>query len=332
MSRMDLGIRRLFSMRTLLASTLLFAVFFLQSAPVAEAGFGITPPYVQNSRLTRGTVYEQKITLVRSDPNVDLKTEITMNIPGIESWFSIDRGNEFILPAGTTQMPIIVTVRVPEDAEYKKYKGAIRIRTSAAGIPEGGGVSIALGAQVDVDIEVVDKILDFDVRRIKIADLEEGRRKWGLFFPAKIRFFMTVENTGNEDFGPTKVQFDIYDSEMETLLETTKNTNSIEKIDPFAIKEVLAELPTRLPAGRYTAKYTIYKNDDVAQQSQVNLSISTLGSVPGYEGYALAGLALVDKLKVAVVLGGPILLMMLLVAVLTLRRKKHRRSRHRAAA
>ncbi|MBP9669520.1 MAG: hypothetical protein KBE09_04500, partial [Candidatus Pacebacteria bacterium] len=127
-------------------------------------------------------------------------------------------------------------------------------------------------------------------------------------------------------------QFDIYDSEMETLLETTKNTNSIEKIDPFAIKEVLAELPTRLPAGRYTAKYTIYKNDDVAQQSQVNLSISTLGSVPGYEGYALAGLALVDKLKVAVVLGGPILLMMLLVAVLTLRRKKHRRSRHRAAA
>ena len=281
MSRMDLGIRRLFSVRTPSVILLLVAIFFLQQAPLVEAGFGITPPYVQNSRLTRGTVYEQKITLVRSDPNTDLKTEITMNIPGIESWFSIDRGNEFILPAGTTQMPIIVTVRVPDDAEYKKYKGAIRIRTSAAGIPEGGGVSIALGAQVDVDIEVVDKILDFDVRRIKIADMEEGRRKWGLFFPAKIKFFMTIENTGNEQWGPTKVVFDIYDSEMETLLESTKNTNKIEKIDPFAIKEVLAELPTRLPAGRYTAKYTIYKNDEVAQQSQVNLSVSTLGSVPG---------------------------------------------------
>lgn len=327
---MDLGFRRLFSMRARLATAFIIAAFFLQYAPVAHAGFGITPPYVQNSRLTRGTVYEQKITLVRSDPNEDLKTEITMNIPGIESWFSIDRGNEFILPAGTTQMPIIVTVRVPEDAEYKKYKGAIRIRTSSANAPVGGGVSIALGAQVDVDIEVVDKILDFDVRRVKIADLEEGRRKWGLFFPAKIRFFMTIENTGNEPFGPTKVLFDIYDSEMETLLESTENTNKIEKIDPFAIKEVLAELPTRLPAGRYTAKYTIYKNDDVAQQSQVNLSVGTLGSVPGYEGYALAGLALADKLKVAVVLGLPILLMTILVVILSMRRKRHRR-RSRAA-
>jgi hypothetical protein len=292
------------------------------------AGFGITPPYVNNSRLTRGSTFEQKITLVRSDPTEDLKAQITMNIPGIESWFSIDRGNEFILPAGQTQVPIIVKVTVPEDAAYKQYKGAIRIRTSAANTaPAGGGVSIALGAQIDVDVEVVDKILDFNVRRIRIADLEEGRRKLGLFFPGKIRFFMTIENTGNEEYGPTKVTFDIYDSNMETLLEQVENTNAIGRVAPFATKEVIAELPTRLPAGRYIAKYTIYKGEEIAQQNEINLSVATLGAVPGYSGYGFWGLSIADKLKVVVVLGTPLLLLVIIMTVLARRRRRRTRVR-----
>ena len=316
---------RFFAVRAGLLLLLLsvFLISFFSSSGIAFAGFGITPPYVDNHRLTRGTVYEQKITLVRSDPSDDLKTQITMNIPGVESWFSIDRGSEFILPKGTTQIPIIVRVTVPDDAEYKAYKGAIRIRTSSANTgAEGSGVSIALGAQVDVSIEVVDKIYDLEVRKIRLIDLEEGRWKWGLFFPAKIRFFMTIENTGNTDFGPTKVHFDIYDSEMETLLESTDNTNSIEKITPFSIKEVIAELPTRLPAGRYKAKYTVYKNKDVAQQNIVDVSIAAIGAVPGYEGYGFGGLSVKDKLKVAAVLGIPLLVLVLLAAILVWKRKK----------
>ncbi len=293
----------------------------------ASAGFGITPPYVRNDRLTRGTVYEQRITLVRSDPIDELKAEISMNIPGVEAWFSIDRGTEFVLPAGETQVPIIISVRVPEDAEYTKHQGTIRIRTSSSGDQPGGGVSIALGAQIDVAIEVVDKIYDFDVRRIRTADLEEGRRKWGLYFPAKIRFFMTIENTGNAVFGPTKVRLDIYDSQVEQLLETTENTNKIEQIDPFAIKEVIAELPTRLPAGRYTAKYTIYKNDEVAQQNQINLSVASIGAVQGYTGYGFSGLSIADKIKVGAVFATPLIIILILISVLVIRRRK-RRAQH----
>lgn len=309
--------RRFFPMRFLLV--FVACAFF---ALPAEAGFGITPPYVNNQRLTRGTVYEQKITLVRSDPSEDLTAEITMNIPGIESWFSVDRGMKFILPKGTTQVPIIVRVQVPEDAEYKAHKGVIRVRTSSAEAdgPAGGGVSIALGAQIDVDIEVVDKIYDFAVRKIRLADLEEGRWKWGLYFPGKIRFLMTIENTGNTDYGPTAVRFEIYDADMETLLETTENTNSIEQIPPFAIQEVLAELPTRLPAGRYKAKYTIMKGEEVAQQDVLDVSISTIGSVVGYEGYGFMGLSNTDKLKVAGFVGIPLLVLVSLIFVLSRRR------------
>jgi hypothetical protein len=217
-------------------------------------------------------------------------------------------------------------VHVPANAEYKEYRGAIRIRTAAAGTaPPGGGVTIALGAQVDVDLKVVDKIYDFTVRRVRVADLEEGRTKWGLYFPGKIRFFMTVENTGNTFFGPTKVHFDIYDASMQTLLESVDNTNKIDQVTPFGTREVVAELPTHLGRGLYKAKYTIYKNDEIAQQGQLSLSISPAGTVPGYEGYGFDGLSIGDKMKVLAVIVIPLLVLILLAYLLVLRRKRRRR-------
>jgi hypothetical protein len=305
---------------------LLLVTVFLGNAGVVHAGFGITPPYVKNDRLTRGTVYQQVINLVRSESGDALKVDLTTNIPGADSWFTIDQGNEFTIPAGRTQAPMTVTVRIPKDAPYQEYKGSIRVRTSPANPSTSGtGVSIALGAQIDVDIKVVDKIYDFDVRGVRISDLEEGRWRWGLFFPGKIRFFANVKNTGNTDFGPTKVHFDIYDANNENLLESTDNTNSIERVTPFVTKEVVAELPTRLPAGRYTAKYTIYKNADVAQQNTVNLSISPAGTVIGYEGYGFGGLSLIDTLKVVVVIGVPALLFVALIVILAMKRRARRR-------
>lgn len=301
-------------------------VVFVSTTGVAYAGFGITPPYVNNQRLTRGSVYEQRITIVRSDPTEDLKATLTLNIPGAEDWFAIDQGKEFILPKGLTQVPIVVTVKVPEDAPFKEFKGAIRIRTESAAPPTASttGVSIALGAQIDVDVTVVDKIYDFEVRRIRLADLEEGRTRWGLFFPGKIRFYMTIENTGNTEYGPSRVHFDIYDSEMETKLESVDNTNDIEQLAPFATKEVVAELPTRLPAGRYEAKYAIYKGDAVAQQNTLTLSVNQVGTVAGYEGYGFDGLSLTDKLKVAGVVGVPVLLLLILIIILISKRRARR--------
>lgn len=305
------------------------AAFSGNAAP-AYAGFGITPPYVQNQRLSRGSSFEQRITLVRSDAVDDLKVQITTNLPGFDGWVSIDKGTDFVMPAGATQLPIVVSVQVPQDAEYKDYTGAIRIRTSSANTG-GGGVSIALGAQIDVKLKVVDKIQDFDVRRIRIADLEEGYRKWSLFFPGKIRFFMTVENTGNVPYGPTRVHMDIYDVDESQLLESIDNTNSIEQVGPFGTKEVFAELPTRLGAGRYVAKYTIYKGADIAQQNEVTLSISAIGAVPGYNGYGFDGLSLVDKLKIALAIAIPVLLVVILAVALIMRRRRARQDPYAAS-
>ncbi len=275
----------------------LFIIFlFLFNANNSFAGFGITPPYVRNDNLTRNSHYEQKIILVRSDPDEDLQAKITIDVPKIGQWISVDRGAEFILPKGETQIPIVVSVDIPDDAEFGNYKGNIRAVISPLQGPHPGTVGIALGAQIDVDLNIVDrKIFDFKVRRVRLFDAEEGRKFWWMFFPGKITFSMQIQNVGNVPYSPTRVDLDIYDAKGEALLESVKNTNKIEKVQPFKTKEVVAEIPTKLKHGSYKASYKIFKGEEIAQAGQLNLSILPYGSLPGYKGYGFIGLPLRDQ-------------------------------------
>jgi len=179
-------------------------------------------------------------------------------LPGIESWFSTDKGTKFILAKGESQVKLHVTVRVPDDAKLGAYNGNIRIRTSSSQV-QSTGVSLALGAQIDVHLKVVDQIFDFAVRRVELNEAEAGYKKWWLDFPGKMNFAMYIENTGNIPAAPPKVTFQIYDSSGVQLLESTQNTNSILTTLPFATKKVYAYLPTWLPPGAYRVKYDIQK-------------------------------------------------------------------------
>jgi hypothetical protein len=304
-------------------------VFFVE-VPAAYAGFGITPPYVRNDKLTQGSSYTQEIILVRGDPVEDLKAEITVNVPGIDGWFTIDRGTEFLLPKGETQVPMHVTVTVPPDAKYDRYQGTIRIRTVSP--DPASGVSIALGAQVDVDLRVVDEIRDFEVKRVQISETEEPRRVWWLEYPGKITFTMGIENTGNAPTSPSKVQLDIYDKRGNVILETTSNTNTLENVLPFETRDVVAYLPTRLPPGAYLVKYAIYRFEGEAKrEGELTLSVLPRGTLAAYAGYGLDGLSRGDLLSVVVPV---VLVLIVLIALALLSRRrsgrphrKHRRSR-----
>ncbi len=296
--------------------------FFFIGAESVFAGFGITPPYVKNASLTRNSVYEQTIFLVRSDPVNDLRVEVFVDTPGIEDWFVIDKGTEFLMRRGEVKVPMTVQVQVPEDAEFENYTGAIRIRTSNAdNTPTGSGaVSIALGAQIDVDISIIDKeIRDFRVRKIAISDLNAGRKLGWLYFPGKIRFGITLENTGNVDVAPSKVTFDIYDVQGRELLEQTESTNRIEKVRPFDTKQVVAELPTALPPGNYIGRYSIFNGDDEKQAGEVNIAIKEYGTVAA-SGYGFFGLSLFHKATIVL----PLIVLFIVVFYATRSRKGKR--------
>lgn len=302
------------------------SVLFFVHAQSVYAGFGITPPYVRNDRLTQGSTFTQEIILVRGDPVEDLKAEITLNVPGIEDWISIDRGTEFLLPAGEKQVPVAITVRVPENAAYERHQGSIRIRTLSP--DPASGVSIALGAQIDVDLRVVDEIRDFEVKRVNISETEEPQRFWWFEYPGKITFSMGIENTGNAPVAPSRVQLDIYDKRGNVVLETTYNSNEIEEVRPFETREVYAYLPTRLPPGAYLVKYSIMRfEDDVKRTGELTLSILPKGTLAGYAGYGIEGLSTADLLSI--VIPGIVVALGLIGAtvILNLRRKNRARRR-----
>lgn len=265
----------------------------------AHASFGITPPYVRNTSLTRNSTYEQQILLVRGNPNEPLKAEVVVDAPEIADWIEIIEGTSIPLPRGEQKVPMTVRVTVPGDAEFGDYTGSIRIRTMPADDQVSEGVvSISLGAQVDIDLSVIDRVIeDFRVRKISVSDLNEGKKVGWLYFPGKINFAMLIENTGNVDIAPSNVVFKIYDRAGAVLLEETTHTGRLRKIAPYATEEIMANLPTRLPPGSYMVRYQIFNGEDIKQEGELNLSILPYGTLQ-VAGYGFMGLSLAHKLSV----------------------------------
>ena len=274
----------------------LLALFFVFPSWV-EAGFGITPPYVSNTSLTRNSIYEQQILLVRSNTNAEQIAEITVDAPEISDWIEVVEGDEIALPRGVQKVPMTVRVQVPDDADFKSYSGRIRIRTLPAGDVARGAVNISLGALVDIDLTVIDReIRDFRVRKISVDELNEGSKVGWLFFPGKIQFDMLIENTGNVPVAPTKVEFRIFDRSGRALLEETRDKGRIDRVPPYGTETITASLPTRLPAGSYIARYRIYNDDEVKQEGDISLNIRPAGTVQA-AGYGFSGLSVPHKIS-----------------------------------
>lgn len=299
-------------------------LFVILGAPFANAGFGVTPPYVRNTSLTRNSTYEQQVLLVRGDPSVPLKASVIIDAPEIADWIEIVEGNDFPLPKGEQKVPMTVRVKVPKDAQFKNYTGAIRVKTEAMNDGSSGAVNISLGAQIDIQLDVIDKqIKDFRVRKIGISDLNEGHKLAWLYFPGKIQFNMLIENTGNIPVSPSKVSFRIFDATGKVLLEDVNNIGNVNKIEPYATDEVTASLPTRLPAGTYIARYQIYNGSDVKQEGEVNLNVLKYGTLQ-VAGFGFVGLSLVHQISVVLPLLALLFIAVFIVYNLRVRRLKRR--------
>lgn len=288
-----------FARKFVLMAVMVPVLFLSTGLNEALAGFGITPPYLRNTSLTRNSIYEQQILMVRGDANTAQKAEIVIDAPEVEDWITVVEGDEIKLPRGVQKVPMTLRVEVPDDAEFKDYRGAIRIQTLPDdGQVSAGTVSISLGAIVDINLSVIDKeIRDFRVRRISVPDLNVGKKVAWLFYPGKIRFQMMLENTGNVDIAPSKVAFRIFDRTGKVLLEETENKGKIETIEPYGTETVTAEIPTRLPEGSYIARYKIYNDDEVKQEGDLSLNILPEGSVQ-VAGFGFAGLSIPHKVSI----------------------------------
>jgi len=297
---------------------ILFLAFVL--APTAKAGFGISPPYIENNNLGQGSHYEKKIILVRGDPTEDWKAEIIVDVPKANNWISVNRGKEFIMPAGVQQVPVVFSVDVPKNAEFDRYVGNIRVKTSPIKLPAAGTVSILLGGQIDVDLNVTKEVVDFQIKGVKISDLEEGYKVWWGYIPGTIKFSMQTENLGNVKAAPSKVKFEIYSENKKDLLETIE-TSKIEKIEPFKTDWAVAELKTKLKSGSYWVQYKIFKNDEAISSGEVHLSILPRSATADQQSQKLVSTSKI--LPIA----GLIIIILIGVAILILKILKKKRKK-----
>ena len=288
-----------FSRNFVVLGFLIPMLFLCTDLDKAQAGFSITPTYVKNTSLTRNSVYEQQILLVRGETNIAQKAEIVIDAPEIQDWVVVVEGDEIKMPRGVQKVPMTVRITVPKDAEFKDYEGSIRIRT----LPDDdqvtpGAVSISLGALVDIRLSVIDRVIkDFRVRRISAPDLNEGHKLLWLFFPGKINFDMMIENTGNVDIAPSDVQFRIFDRTGKVLLEDQHQIGRINKVAPYNTDTVTAKIPTRLPAGSYSVRYSIFNGEDIKQEGEISLNILPYGTLQA-AGFGFLGLSPAHKISI----------------------------------
>ncbi|MFQ6083622.1 MAG: hypothetical protein ACE5WD_09695 [Candidatus Aminicenantia bacterium] len=252
------------------------AIFLIiGSVKPAEAGFGISPSHIQNQLLYPGASFETRIILSRGQPTEDLRAEISIDAPEVEDWITINPGTEFLLPKGEQRVPMFVNIDIPEDAEYKNYKGYIYVKTVPVEAEKRGGVAIALGARLDLDLTVTEiEIIDFIIRNLRIQSSEEGFHWWKIALPTKIKLLMNVENTGNVEAAPNRVKIEIWDLNWKDLIAESVDS-SLAKVKPFEKKEVTAVFPLELGPGDYWTKISVFKDEkEMLREGKLPLKIT----------------------------------------------------------
>lgn len=269
-------------MKKLIFLNLAFALVFsaVLAIPNKVSAFGISPPFVNVDKLTKGSRYETTIYLVQGQPDNDLEVKAEFDVPEkIRSWFSVDRGNLFTIPKGTQQFPIQVLVQVPADAELGVYNGYLRINT----VPqkkEGEQIQISVGARVDINLKVGEGVFkEFSISKIKILDIEEGE-------DPKIE--ITLNNTGNVAAAPSRATFDVFDKFGDVRLGFTQN-EELPEVPAFSSKTFQISFPINIymGLGEYWAETKIYDNSSVVKELKTVFNVTE--KKIDYEKYGIYG-------------------------------------------
>ena len=206
---------------------------------VAQAGFGVSPPYINEHHLLPGSHYTTTIYMSQSDPSNLTYCEVTIDAPEIEDWITINPSLYF--PFWVNQYPMEVIIDVPENASLGSYSGYIRVRKLVYDEP-GGQVVIVLGARVDVSLTVIDyNYTYYEVDVVATPDHHIGE---------DMTVLLTVDNKGNTYAGPPYVIVEIYDISNINLLETINLTNWT-AVPPFTRTTISKQCQCNQPCGEY---------------------------------------------------------------------------------
>ncbi len=240
----------------------IFAVLIMPSS--ASAGFGISPPWLENLNAVPGAEFEKTITV--SQEKVPESMGLTVSIEGdpVASWIRIKGGESITIPQGATRFPVHFIVSVPDDAKLGFYEGVINLTAGHAQRDGSGQISIALGAQARVKIALTDEeISDFSIAGVTIPDLEIG---WPLEVEIKI------ENKGNTNARPSRVVVRVWDDNHANLIGAHDITN-MEEVPPFQNGISRGSFDIELDLGQYWADLEIYQEGELVLKDKLRFEV-----------------------------------------------------------
>jgi hypothetical protein len=259
-----------------LAALAVVASFFLVAPSAANAAFGISPPFMNADHLVPGVTYTQTVYLVQDQPDQNLPIKATLSVPAnIASWITLDSGFNFVIPEGTHQFPVVISVHVPSGEGLGKYSGNLSFTSQPT---QTGQVSIALGANVAINLAVGNGIFEqFSVPLITFPDIEEG---WAP------QVYVKFENDGNvsEAFdGATLAIFDQYDNNQ---LAYVQKQDGFPTTPAFTTQGYTISFPTdlHLGIGDYWGAVTLYQNGKVIASQKAIFHVLPAGSISGVWG------------------------------------------------
>ena len=266
-------------------------------APLAHAGFGVSPGRIIEDRLVRGTSIERVIYLVQGFPEKDLHIKVDVEDNEIASWITLSPGKDIVIPKGTQQFPLTVSVKVPEDADLGVYSNFIRISTVADDdlkVKEGtSGVSILVGARVDVDLTVGQGVIyEYAIRGVDLRHISE------IDFPTAD---ISIENKGNVKAGPAEATFELFNKFGDIRLAYVQGLKIL-PVEAFRTEGRVLEfpVPVRLSVGEYWGMVKLYddKGAEVFSYKDIfNVRESTLWDKYAHLlWYVLGGIILVALL------------------------------------
>ena len=304
-------------------NVLVFGLFFalLIAFPLTtQAGFGVSPPILEEQNAVPGSEFTRTIYLVQGNPERDLTVTVTVDSKDIKDWISFPDGANFIIPRGVQQYPFDINVAVPENVDLGIYRAFVRVNTVPVQAEEAGEVAIALGGRIDATITVGDNIVEeFEITQIDILDIPSGD-------PLRAR--VEINNTGNVAFSPDSASFELFDKFGNIRLAfVTAEGDQFPLVSSFSKESIELEFPVDLviAPGEYWGHVKIYNS-----QGNVIQELKTVFQVT--EGKPFAGsvnIAALGVLKNNKTLAGIGVAIIVLFFFVISRKKKRIRRRKR---
>lgn len=252
----------------------LFGLFiFLYSSNFALGAFGVSPPFLVNDHLVKGSKYTQVIYLVRDNADQDLPIAAKLDVNDrVRSWFQVAGGEEFVIPKGVRQFPVEVTINIPKDAGLGVYSG----KMSFVGRPDATGqVTIALGVEVSINFTIGEGIFRSSrVQGISFLDVEEG---WA---PKVLVKFV---NEGNVPESLERATYELFDQFGAVRLAFVQKNEGFPEVEPFSITDFVVDFPIdlHLGIGSYWGSVNFYKEGKVVGSQRTIFNVVEAGSLSG---------------------------------------------------